>query len=129
MNKLLAENSLAIEAEGRIIVEKTANSLVNRVWLENPADIRRELHCGGGLFFEMRLNKLDDLARLVAPKDQTVTVFGFEREELSAFVSKHRPVGINRFVPVGQAMEFSPIWDGYDLLREFCREVDITIRR
>ncbi len=33
--------------------------------------------------------------------------------------------GIDCFVPIGQALEFSPIWDGYDLLREYCREVEI----
>ncbi len=62
---------------------------------------------------------------MITAKDQTVTAFGMEKEELARFITEYRPKGINRIVPFGQAMEFSTIWDGYDLLREFCREVDL----
>ncbi|HKK20270.1 MAG TPA: acyl-CoA reductase [candidate division Zixibacteria bacterium] len=128
VDKLVAESALAIESFGEVSIEPAANSLVSRVWLNDPGDVHRELHCGGGLFYEYRLDKLDELSGLITTKDQTVTVFGPKREDFTEFVKLHRPKGINRFVPIGQAMEFSTIWDGYDLLREFCREVDLAIR-
>jgi hypothetical protein len=31
--------------------------------------------------------------------------------------------GIDRVVPVGQALDFSPTWDGYDLLAQLSRSV------
>jgi len=37
------------------------------------------------------------------------------------------PSGVDRVVPIGQALSFSNIWDGHDLLREFCREIEIIV--
>jgi hypothetical protein len=36
-----------------------------------------------------------------------------------------RPVGIDRIVPMGKAMDFALIWDGYDLIRQMSRRVTI----
>lgn len=45
-----------------------------------PVDIR-ERHCGGGLFYEYNVDKLQDLADLLIDKDQTIAYFGFERKD------------------------------------------------
>jgi len=33
--------------------------------------------------------------------------------------------GIDRIVPVGQALDFSPLWDGYVLFSELTRRVTV----
>ena len=43
------------------------------------------------------------------------------------FVSDNLPQGIDRIVSIGRMMDFSYVWDGHDLLREFCREINIDI--
>ena len=35
--------------------------------------------------------------------------------------------GFDRVVPVGQALVFSPVWDGYVLLGELTRRITITL--
>ena len=35
--------------------------------------------------------------------------------------------GIDRIVPIGQALQFSRHWDGYDLFAEFTRQVTIDV--
>ena len=84
-------------------------------------------HCGGGFFFECFLGKLDDLLFVVQQKDQTVTHFGFEKENLQKFILSVGGKGIDRIVPIGQAMNFSPVWDGYVLLNELTKRVGLIV--
>ncbi|MCB2231684.1 acyl-CoA reductase [bacterium] len=128
MNKLIAECSVAIAAKEPVVIEKHRTSLVNRVLLSSADDINRELQCGGGLFYELRIDDLKELADIVQEKDQTIVSFGTNREALAEFVRTRCPIGVSRIVPFGEALTFSAVWDGYDLLREFCREIDITVR-
>ena len=34
--------------------------------------------------------------------------------------------GIDRVVPIGNALDFNSIWDGYDLVEQFSRKVSIN---
>jgi len=82
-------------------------------------------HPGGGLFFEAHLESLEELAAFLGRRDQTLTWFGFTRDELHALVRSLNGRAIDRIVPIGQALQFHRFWDGYDLLQEFCRCVYI----
>jgi hypothetical protein len=80
-------------------------------------------HPGGGLFFEAHLNCIAELAPALRRKDQTLTSFGFDDEELRAFIQVLNGRAIDRIVPIGQALQFGRFWDGHDLLMEFCRQI------
>lgn len=82
-------------------------------------------HSGGGLFFSARVDCLTDLVPVLERKDQTLTYFGFELNELREFAVSLAGKAIDRMVPIGQALQFGRFWDGKDLLREFCRLVYI----
>lgn len=124
IDKLETEHLLA--ALGSLIrVEPSSTNLARRIFFDSPEQVRRELHCGSGLFYEIRMNTLDELERLILKKDQTVTSYGFSRADWTGLLTRIRPRGIDRVVPVGRALEFSLVWDGRDLLREFCREVEV----
>jgi hypothetical protein len=56
---------------------------------------------------------------------QTLTYFGVPREELASFVRRNRVRGIDRIVPVGEAMDIGLTWDGYDLIRTLSRVCDV----
>ncbi len=62
---------------------------------------------------------------MIDSRTQTLTRFGFEVEQLAQFVRMLHGRGIDRIVPVGSAMTFAPIGDGYVLLCEFTRLVTI----
>jgi hypothetical protein len=127
VKKLVSECAVAINSCGKIRMEKSDTSLINRILISDPADIDRENHCGGGLFYEIFINKLNQIDRIIDKKDQTISVFGVEAGILKSLLDELQPAGINRIVPVGQALDFSPVWDGYNLLREFCREIQFSI--
>jgi hypothetical protein len=56
---------------------------------------------------------------------QTVSYAGFRKEELRQFVVSSPLCGIDRIVPFGHALDFSPVWDGFDMLRTFMREITL----
>lgn len=78
---------------------------------------------GPGTLARIRIDRAADLARYVRPADQTVVHFGLAGVELDELVRAAAGRGVDRVVPVGEALRFGPVWDGYDLLREFTRLV------
>jgi hypothetical protein len=78
-------------------------------------------HCGGGLLFQFQTASLMDIAPHIRRRHQTLTYFGFEHSELRALAGRLQGCGLDRMVPIGQALQFSSIWDGYDLLDELTR--------
>lgn len=81
--------------------------------------------CGGGFFFECFASNLEQLAHLVQSNAQTLTYAGFEKDDMVAIGKLLCARGIDRIVPVGKALEFAPVWDGYVLFSELTRRVSI----
>ncbi|MDC3204468.1 hypothetical protein OBA18_00915 [Pelagibacteraceae bacterium] len=81
--------------------------------------------CGGGFFIEGRLSSLDELPKLLRSKDQTLSYFGFNLETLNEICLNNFSLGLDRIVPMGQALDFFPVWDGYDLLSEFSKRLTL----
>lgn len=123
VNKLVAEDVMAIEAD--VEIPATASNDLVRVWLEQPALHDRE-HCGAGLFFEAILPDLSALRGLLDRTVQTVSYAGFDAQVLKDFVRESPLSGIDRIVPFGRALDFAPVWDGFDLLRVFMREITVA---
>jgi hypothetical protein len=57
---------------------------------------------------------------------RTLTYYGFVNTAVEDFAIAAMLVGISRIVPIGQALNFDAIWDGYDLLRELTRTVRLS---
>jgi hypothetical protein len=85
----------------------------------------REIHCGNGLFLEQSAATLAELAPQFSDKEQTLSVFGFDREALIAFVEALPPRAVDRLVPIGQALSFAPVWDGQDMILSCTRLISL----
>ena len=81
--------------------------------------------CGGGLLRHYRLDRPEDLVGFAGESDQTVTHFGFGSELLTALAAGLGARGVDRLVPVGEALAFDAVWDGFDLLDDFTRRVRV----
>ena len=92
--------------------------------VENIRQLRRD-HCGGGFLFQHYSERFEDLAAHIVRKDQTLTYFGFDKSELMSFARLLNGRGVDRIVPIGNALTFQRYWDGYDLLAEMIRHVYI----
>ena len=81
------------------------------------------------MLFECHLDGVASLQDYVRPKVQTVTYLGFEREELIQIISEQSSSGVDRFVPVGRALEMGLVWDGKDIIRSLSKSVVIETQR
>ncbi|OXS79295.1 acyl-CoA reductase [Domibacillus enclensis] len=111
---------LASEPEATHVIRTNEYS---RVGVDQVTADVRERHCGAGLFYEYSASELQEAASILTDKDQTLAYFGFSKQELIAFADCISTRGIDRIVPVGQALEFSGTWDGQNFLRSFMREI------
>jgi len=78
---------------------------------------------GFGLFFEAQVPTLEDLLPLLSPKTQTLSCGGLDPGETAAFLAARRARGVDRVVPIGQAMEMDTVWDGRDLIAALSRTI------
>ena len=86
----------------------------------------RDDHPGNGSLVQFFLPQLVDLARHIKPEDQTLSVYGFSAGEVGELLASLSNRGLDRVVPIGQALEFGNIWDGIDLLDSMSRKIDIS---
>ncbi len=123
MNKLVAEASLAIT--NNTPIKKYKNPLINVVELDSLKFADEFYHPGAGLFYEIKVSDLSEIYKFITRKHQTIAQFGYSKDELKNSIKSNMPNGIDRIVPIGQALDFSNIWDGNDLFLSFCRQIDI----
>jgi hypothetical protein len=86
-------------------------------------------HAGAGTFQVLRLRHLEQLVPLVRRRDQTLVHAGLAHAELTALVQALNGRGVDRVVPIGQALTFASVWDGEDLLEAFARRVSLVPSR
>ena len=77
----------------------------------------------GGFFLEHALAAREDFFAVVDERFQTITQFGIDAEMLRGQIINHHLRGIDRIVPIGQAMNIDAVWDGHDLVRTLSRVV------
>jgi len=130
-------NITAVQTIGKIsaLYKAAANLDIQRVYVEQPYVMRIKLNTldeksmyyryNSGFFYEYDAGSLMEILPIATNKSQTVTYYGLKKEQIIEFVNKNRPQGIDRFVPIGKSMDFSLVWDGYDLIRTLSRIVNV----
>ncbi|MBB6350516.1 hypothetical protein FHU36_007088 [Nonomuraea muscovyensis] len=122
VEKRVATYGLAADGVARSIGFH-GNAVTGVVLTAPEAAPRRRL--GTGTFAHARIASPAELVRLVRRADQTMTHFGFSRAQLAELAGALAGRGVDRMVPIGEALGFQRVWDGYDLPAEFTRLVTI----
>ena len=65
-----------------------------------------------------------EINNIINNKYQTLTYFGLEKSSLKNFVIDNKLIGIDRIVPIGQALDMCLIWDGFDVIKSLSRIVN-----
>lgn len=125
VNKLVDAYRFAASNQGSHLLKMDDNFIV-RMQLDDLQQGIEELHSACGYFYECRVQSLDDVAPIVNNKFQTLAYYGFASHELQRFVEVNRLKGIDRIVPIGRTLDFSLVWDGYDLISMLSRIVQIN---
>lgn len=79
-----------------------------------------------GLFVQYDIDTLDQIASYITDKVQTLIYYGMDKEELIQFVVDHHLQGIDRIVPLGEALDIGVYWDGYDIVRVLSRQISVS---
>ena len=110
-----------------IIEQKNLNKLKlykNNLYVINPnKDINNIENIRGlnGIFYQKNIKFLSELKKFITKKCQTITYYGYELEDLSKFILDNKILGVDRFVPIGKALEIDINWDGYDVINSLSR--------
>jgi Acyl-CoA reductase (LuxC) len=94
---------------------------------QRQGPIRKD-HSGSGILNHCHLAQIQDIVQFATCGDQTITHFGLTAAQLQELAYQVGTRGVDRLVPVGQALNFSPDWDGYNLLDDFTRRVVVQGR-
>ena len=101
------------------------DNFIYTIFLKNLDKNIHNLRGKWGLFYENNIKYLNKIKDFINNKYQTLTYFGLNKDILKNFVLKNQLDGIDRIVPIGQALDISFFWDGYDLNKILSRVVDI----
>jgi hypothetical protein len=100
----------------------------NAIWRVKNSSVHNDIDlfkCSSGYFNEVVITSFDQLIPVISRKFQTISYFGFSKNEMQKWINKIQPLGIDRIVPIGRTMDFSLTWDGYDLVSTLSRKIQI----
>lgn len=89
---------------------------------EQPDGLRGQ----GGYFYQLNWNDLRYLLNNLTQKCQTLTYFGFSSDEIVNIIENVDMLNVDRIVPIGKALDISPLWDGYDIVLALSKVKDVV---
>lgn len=104
---------------------KNTDNTLWRIKLNKLEKNIEEFRSNSGYFLEYQISSLKNLTPIINNKYQTMSYYGFSEDFLTDFIENDTPQGIDRIVPIGKTMDFSMIWDGYDLIETLSRKIEI----
>jgi hypothetical protein len=112
---------LAASADVKVTLEHPGFVGVHvRDWAALDKDV-----CGGGLFRHLPVARLSDILEFIDEGDQTLTHWGLDSEALRDLAATAGARGLDRLVPIGEALAFDVVWDGFNLIDDMLRRVRV----
>ena len=112
-------------AQKKIQLEPHTDNFIYRIKVDTLDNDLPDLKYNSGFFFEYDAENLNEISPVCTNKCQTMTYYGLDEKTLKDFMQTVRPKGIDRIVSIGKSMDFTLVWDGYDLIRELSRIVKL----
>ena len=75
--------------------------------------------------FEYDLDNLNEFSSFVNEKYQTLLYLGFKKKDLHNLIFNNDIKGIDRVVQFGNSLNIDLIWDGYDIIDNLTRIIEI----
>lgn len=122
VDKLDMAYQAAIRFSGDVDIIYNDN-LIYRINIKKLEEDLPKFRCAGGFFYEYSAMEHLPLISFITERYQTLSYFGYGKEELKRWVMSNGLGGIDRVVSLGRTMDFDLVWDGYDLTRIFSRQI------
>lgn len=101
--------------EGRILETINSSNYITFLKL-NSNEIPHS--CGAGYLYYQLIDSLEEVLPYINAKTQTITYSGLNNMEIKEFLNKTDVETVDRVVPIGKALDFDYIWDGYNIFME-----------
>lgn len=122
VNKYTNLCKLAALIDNNIHRSEDDDNYIVRIKVESLNNNLMEYRGNCGFFFEYHAKEMKEILPVCSSQCQTISYYGIEKKTLYNFMANLKPRGIDRIVPIGKTMEFSLIWDGYDLINLLSRK-------
>jgi hypothetical protein len=119
-------NRMVDDAIEHVLISQTGDNYLKLIELDRELDESKLHGCGGGYFYVKRIDSTEDLNYLQQPKVQTICYYGLKKTDLQILIELSNGEGIDRIVPLGEALNFNYIWDGFNLFDELSKKVYIN---
>lgn len=106
--KILSDNNFAMRLSTKNL---SANLMENKV--------------GGGYFFEYQAKTVEEIFPILNKSCQTLAVLGLDKKMLREKIISAGLRGVDRIVDFGETNRLELVWDGFDLIREMSRTIDL----
>ncbi len=121
VNKLTQLYLLSAQFAGVKKVSGAQNQVV-RVELSALEKETLDWRGNSGFFVEYVAQSLDEINPICHSRCQTMATFGVSSDELNPWLATGLK-GVDRIVPLGQTLDFTLQWDGYDLVAMLTRVI------
>jgi hypothetical protein len=122
MEKFVTANNLVASGSATSLVREGPYLDLLDVTESDQATLTNQ---GGGFLLQHGISEFSEMAPWLTSKTQTVTYFGLTRDDVRRCARVLAAYGGYRLVPMGEALNFSHIWDGVDLIHHLTRCVII----
>lgn len=113
-------------ASGNAISGKRFSSRLSVLNVEPKKKISINLE-GGGMFYDIELEDTTEIHKFLDRTTQTITHIGLNEKEIQGLKKTMSKYGGYRLVPVGEALNFSYLWDGVDLISHMTRKISVRL--
>jgi hypothetical protein len=124
MDKFVQSCRSAVSGPHVESIERSGNVLY-RIALSALSQHQDECRGYFGTVHEVVLPNLDALAPIVNERYQTLTNQGIKNSDVREWIVRNQLRGIDRVVSVGHALDMNIVWDGYDVVNNLSRIIDI----
>ena len=122
VDKLTMDYRVSIENKG-VSLNNYSDNLFHCINVQSLDINLSDYTCPGGSYIEYSSETLDDLAKVINKRFQTLSYLGGDPKVYADMVMSKGLPGIDRIVPMGKTSDFTLIWDGYNLIETMSRKI------
>ena len=104
---------------------KTNSPTIKRLQLKEVPSQIDTFFTPGGFFFEFNFLEFSNIKKFFSSKVQTLTYIGFDPILLNKKLNLDKIKSVDRIVPNGKSSDIGLEWDGYDILFQISKKLDI----
>ena len=120
---IASQLALATGAAIGVVQNKALTAVKVKPFTEQTRQNLYQWHVGDGFLYTYQWQCLADVINNLNLHCQTMSYYGLSLSEIIKAFDAASITQIDRIVPLGQALDFSPVWDGYDLFNQLSRQV------